>query len=85
MSRNLFAVIDTAPTWNSYVRLLSEALAELNFWKSNVASLEFLAVITLFRLKFLLFVSNIKFNALCHERHLGEALEGRFITCILYP
>ena len=39
MSRNLFAVINTAPTWNSYVRLSSEALAELNFWKSNVASL----------------------------------------------
>lgn len=29
MSRNLFAVINTAPTWNSYVRLSSEALAEL--------------------------------------------------------
>ena len=39
MSRNLFAVINTAPTWNSYVRLSSEALAELVFWKSNVASL----------------------------------------------
>ena len=39
MSRNLFAVINTAPTWNSYVRLSSEALAELIFWKSNVASL----------------------------------------------
>ena len=33
MSRNLFAVINAAPTWNSYVRLSSEALAELNFWK----------------------------------------------------
>ena len=39
MSRNLFAVINTAPTWNSYVRLSSEALAELVFWKSNAASL----------------------------------------------
>ena len=39
MSRNLFAVINTAPTWNSCVRLSSEALDELNFWKSNVASL----------------------------------------------
>ena len=39
MSRNLFAVINTAPTWNSYLRLSSEALAELIFWKSNVASL----------------------------------------------
>jgi len=39
MSRNLFAVIKTAPTWNSYVRLSSEALAELNLWKSNVTSL----------------------------------------------
>ena len=37
MSRNLFAVINTAPTWNSYVRLSSEALDELNFWKSNVS------------------------------------------------
>ena len=39
MSRNLFAVINTTLTWNSYIRLLSEGLAELNFWKSNVASL----------------------------------------------
>ena len=39
MSRNLFAVINTVPTWNSYVRLSSEALAELVFWKSNAASL----------------------------------------------
>ena len=39
MSRNLFAVINTAPTWFSYVRLSSEALDELNFWKSNVAIL----------------------------------------------
>ena len=39
MSRNLFAVINTAPTWISYVRLSSEALDELNFWKSNVAIL----------------------------------------------
>ena len=39
ISRNVFAVINTALTWNSYIRLLSEALAELSFWKSNVASL----------------------------------------------
>ena len=39
MSRNLFAVINTAQTWNSYARLSSEALAELVFWKSNAASL----------------------------------------------
>ena len=39
MSRNLFAVINTAPTWISYVRLSSETLDELNFWKSNVAIL----------------------------------------------
>ncbi|XP_074612831.1 uncharacterized protein LOC141869859 [Acropora palmata] len=39
MSRNLFAVINTAPTWNSFVRPSSEALDELNFWKSNVAVL----------------------------------------------
>ena len=38
MSRSLFAVINTAPTWNSYVRLSSEALDEY-FWKSNVAIL----------------------------------------------
>jgi len=31
MSRNLFAVINTTPTWNSYVRLSPEALDELNF------------------------------------------------------
>ena len=35
MSRNLFAVINSPPLWNSYVVLLSEALAELNFWKDN--------------------------------------------------
>ena len=39
MSRNLFAVINTAPTWNSLVRPSSEALDELNFWKSNAAVL----------------------------------------------
>lgn len=39
MSRNLFAVINTVPTWNSFVRPSSEALDELNFWKSNVALL----------------------------------------------
>ena len=39
MSRNLFAVINTVPTWNSFVRPSSEALDELNFWKSNVAVL----------------------------------------------
>lgn len=36
MSRNLFAVINTAPTRNSFVRPSSEALDELNFWKFNV-------------------------------------------------
>ena len=36
MSRNLFAVINTAPTWFSYVRLSSEAPDELNFWKFNL-------------------------------------------------
>ena len=39
MARNLFAVINSAPTWNACVHLSSEALSELNFWKSNVASL----------------------------------------------
>ena len=39
MTRNLFAVINSAPTWNACVHLSSEALSELNFWKSNVASL----------------------------------------------
>ena len=39
MSRYLFAVINTAQIWNFYARFSSEALAELNFWKSNVASL----------------------------------------------
>ena len=39
MSSNLFLVINTAPTWNSYVRLSSESLAGLNFRKPNVASL----------------------------------------------
>ena len=39
MSRNIFAVINSAPSWNSYVVLSPEALAELNFWKDNVSSL----------------------------------------------
>ncbi|KAL9969042.1 hypothetical protein ACROYT_G021206 [Oculina patagonica] len=39
MSRNLFAVINSAPSWNASVYLSSDALAELNFWSSNVASL----------------------------------------------
>ena len=39
MSRNIFAVINSAPSWNSYVVLSPEALAELNFWKDNLSSL----------------------------------------------
>ena len=39
MTRNLFAVINSTPTWNACVHLSSEALSELNFWKSNVPSL----------------------------------------------
>ena len=40
MCRNLFAVINTAPTWNSCVRLSSEALDELNFLACQAQALE---------------------------------------------
>ena len=39
MTRNLFAVINSASSWNSNVQLSSESLTEWNFWRSNVASL----------------------------------------------
>lgn len=37
MTRNIFAVIHTAETWNSSVSLTPECVDELNFWKLNVA------------------------------------------------
>ena len=39
MSLGLCLEIYSQSSWNSYVRLSSEALPELNFWRSNVASL----------------------------------------------
>ena len=39
MTRNLFAVVNSALSWNSYVLLSPESLTKLIFWKSNIASL----------------------------------------------
>ena len=39
MTRNLFAVVNSASSWNSYVLLSPESLTELIFCKSNIASL----------------------------------------------
>lgn len=38
-TRNLFTLINSASSWNSYVLLSPESLTELIFWKSNSASL----------------------------------------------
>lgn len=37
MTRNLFAIINSASSWNSHVHLSSDSLTELAFW--NVANL----------------------------------------------
>ena len=39
MSGNLFAVINSAPSWIASIYLSSKALAQLNFWNSDGASL----------------------------------------------
>ena len=36
MTRNMYALINSAPNWNTYLNITEEAAEELKFWKDNI-------------------------------------------------